>query len=727
VRARFLFLGILALGAAATVSAASTAPAPPKDEDCQACHGDSSARRDNGRSIFVSPKSLSGSVHGEAGLACVDCHADLAKSADFPHPPRLKPVDCAACHDQAPESHAFHPDLASAGGPSTSCADCHGTHAIRKVQDPRFDFAAAREVASCGNCHSEVAERFLASEHGRPRTAGAKTLTCLSCHREPLTAGSIAELSARKLAQERLCVSCHVKDKVVRDQMSSSAGFIASYEKSVHGAALLRGDSRAPTCVDCHGAHDARHGFDSVSPVHKMRVQQVCGRCHEAESREYDASVHGISLHKGNADSPACTDCHGEHAILSPKDPRSPVSAANVSAQTCTPCHASVALTEKWSLPRDRAQTFEDSFHGLAARGGSVEVANCASCHGTHDILPSSNPASRVAAANLAKTCGTAGCHPGANERFGAAKVHVSATADGEPLLYWIATLYVVVIVLAIGGMLAHNLFDFVKKSKRQLAIRRGLLPEPPAGHALYLRMTLGERLQHGALIVSFTLLVVTGFMLRYPEAWWVQFLRRLNPHSFELRSLVHRVSGVVMIAASLFHVGYLTFTARGRRLLRDLWWSRRDFRDAIGTVRYNLGLSSAKPRFDRFSYVEKSEYWALVWGTAVMGITGVIMWFDNTFIGLFTKLGYDVSRTIHFYEAWLATLAIIVWHIYFVIFNPDVYPMNSAWLTGTLSEREMEEEHPLELERLREASAAEERPSEEGPSGPSPAPERTS
>jgi cytochrome b subunit of formate dehydrogenase len=116
----------------------------------------------------------------------------------------------------------------------------------------------------------------------------------------------------------------------------------------------------------------------------------------------------------------------------------------------------------------------------------------------------------------------------------------------------------------------------------------------------------------------------------------------------------------------------------------------------------FNCGLSSKKPQFGRFSYIEKSEYWALVWGTAVMALTGFILWFENTFIGLITKLGWDVARLVHFYEAWLATLAIIVWHIYYVIFNPDVYPMNLAWLTGTLSEEEMREEHPLELRALR-------------------------
>ena len=125
------------------------------------------------------------------------------------------------------------------------------------------------------------------------------------------------------------------------------------------------------------------------------------------------------------------------------------------------------------------------------------------------------------------------------------------------------------------------------------------------------------------------------------------------------------------------------------------------DARDAVAMVKYNLGLSAERPLFDRFCYIEKAEYWALIWGTFVMGATGLIMWFDNTFIGLFTKLGYDVARTIHYYEAWLATLAIIVWHFYFVIFNPDVYPLNVAFWKGTLTEEEMEEDHPLELQRI--------------------------
>ena len=133
-----------------------------------------------------------------------------------------------------------------------------------------------------------------------------------------------------------------------------------------------------------------------------------------------------------------------------------------------------------------------------------------------------------------------------------------------------------------------------------------------------------------------------------------------------------------------------------------DLIPKIQDVHDAVAVAKYNLGISRVKPLFGRFSYIEKSEYWALIWGTIVMALTGFIMWFDNTLIGIFTKLGYDVARVIHYYEAWLATLSIIIWHIYFVIFNPDVYPMNLAWLKGTITEEEMMDEHPLELQEIK-------------------------
>jgi cytochrome b subunit of formate dehydrogenase len=449
-----------------------------------------------------------------------------------------------------------------------------------------------------------------------------------------------------------------------------------------------------------------RKSADPASFTNKLRIPSVCAKCHASITQEYRESIHGTAVARGSKDAPVCTDCHGEHNILHSKDPKSPVAAANVSSMICVPCHNSVKLSDKYGFAPNRGKSFETSYHGLALRGGSAEVANCASCHGVHNIKPSSDPASMVSKANLSKTCGK--CHPGAGERFTVGKIHVSSRGTETPILNFITTMYLILIGVVIGGMFVHNAADFLKKSRRKLMARRGLIPHHgPPSHRLYLRMTLSERIQHAALLTSFFTLVFTGFMLRFPDSWWVVAIRDISSGVFDLRGLLHRIAAVVLITASAYHLYYVAFTRRGRRLIFDLLPRFSDVTDAIAVFKYNFGFSKVKPALGRFSYIEKSEYWALVWGNVVMGATGFIMWFDNYFMNLFTKLGWDIARTIHYYEAWLAFLAIVVWHLYFVIFNPDSYPMNVAWFKGTLTEEEMMDEHPLELERIRQEELA--------------------
>jgi cytochrome b subunit of formate dehydrogenase len=225
-----------------------------------------------------------------------------------------------------------------------------------------------------------------------------------------------------------------------------------------------------------------------------------------------------------------------------------------------------------------------------------------------------------------------------------------------------------------------------------------------------YTRMTVEDRIQHIALASSFLVLVLTGFMLKYPDAWWVTSLRQLGAETvFELRGIIHRVAAVIMVLASVYHIYYAIFTKRGRQFIKDIWFNLQDLKDMVTVLRYNFGLSNKRAKFDRFNYIEKSEYWALIWGTIVMTITGVALWFENQSMAWFSKLFLDVAETIHYYEAWLAFLAIVVWHFYYVIFNPDVYPMNFTWLTGKVTEEEMEHEHPVELKRIKENKQAKE------------------
>lgn len=711
----------VALGAAEAAPAAKPPPVVPNSE-CLDCHEAEFKSRKKGQPkewVGVRPEEYAKSVHGQ--LACIECHTSITEAT---HEPKLPKVDCRSCHDQVARTHAFHPRLALENPPEgkdTSCVACHGTHESVAVKDASFAFARTAQVKSCGECHPAATKDYLASAHALRDGRGRRTEPdCLVCHREPI-AGKHAQPTPveLKLAQNKLCESCHVEKPEVAGQPAMGAKFVASFEQSVHGAALREGKEKAASCVDCHGAHQMNRAAVAGANVNRTHISETCAKCHQDQASGYEASAHAKALAKGNLDSASCTSCHGEHDIKGHKDPMSPVHKSNLAQQVCADCHSSVRLTKKYGLSSEIFRTFSDSYHGLAVRGGAVEVVNCASCHGAHAIKSQQDPTSTIHRDNLARTCGE--CHPGANTRFALGRVHADETnKEQAPILYWIATIYVILIVVVIGGMTVHNGLDFYRKTRRKLAMQKGVIEEPHVAHRLYLRMTVNERIQHAVLGLSFTGLVVTGFMLRYPEAWWVVGIRNLSSQAFEWRSLGHRVSGIVILAVSLWHIGYVAFTAHGRQLFYDLLPRWRDLTDPWKVLKFNLGFAKEKPQFPRFCYIEKAEYWAMVWGMIVMTLTGFILWFDNTSMGLLGKLGFDISRSIHFYEAVLATLAIIVWHFYFVIFNPDVYPMNLAWLTGRMSEREMAEEHPLQLEEMKAAKPkTDTAPSGEKPSAP--------
>jgi cytochrome b subunit of formate dehydrogenase len=696
---------ILIMGVFLFVSGATFAQS---NEDCLMCHDDDSFTMEkDGKEIpiSVSESKFKSSAHSK--LQCISCHVGFDAEA-IPHSENLTAKNCISCHQKNIVKHLFHPKLLKAKGnekeKDLNCLSCHDYHYAKTPTAKGEKWSAENLHNSCGQCHSESKEKFIASEHFRAFQEGVKgSPNCLHCHKNPVAKVHDGEdLVTVKIAQENLCLSCHLDSPEVRARTNVTAGFITMYEKSVHGSALNAGNGEAATCIDCHNSHNVIKSTNNKSATFKQNIPSTCGKCHEDISSEYIGSIHGTAVMRGVKESPDCTDCHGEHNILKHDDPKSPVSFQNLSREVCSPCHSSVRLSDKYGLSNNRFETFSDSYHGLAVEGGSVSVANCASCHGAHNIKPSSDSTSTVSKANIVKTCG--GCHPGANERFTVGKIHITRQEESEPIIYFIATMYISLIFIVIGLMFVHNIFDFFRKAKIKKMKQRGLIREERHGHRLYLRMTVNERIQHATMAVSFIMLVITGFMLSYPNAWWVRHIRDFSSDAFEFRGLIHRISAVVMVAISLYHIYYVSFTKRGRQLIKDLLPRYQDIRDAIDVAKFNLGFSKVKPKLDRFSYVEKAEYWALIWGTIVMTATGIIMWFNNYFMGIITKLGWDIARTVHYYEAWLAFLAIVVWHFYFVIFNPDVYPMSLAWWKGTLTEEEMAEEHPLELERIKKA-----------------------
>ena len=341
-------------------------------------------------------------------------------------------------------------------------------------------------------------------------------------------------------------------------------------------------------------------------------------------------------------------------------------------------------LSQEFGIQARRATTYLASYHGLASRLGSQVVANCASCHGTHSIFPSSDPRSTIHPSNLARTCGQ--CHPGVTEKFTSAKVHVDAplSADvGSKAVRWIRKLYLSLIAAVIGGMLLHNFIIW----RAKIVARRKL------EHRFVTRMPLRFRWQHAALLSSFFVLVLTGFALKFPDSW---FASMLSPGE-RMRHLLHRMAAVVLIGVSVFHFFDAIVTREGRRLLRDLFPTSDDVGGAWENLSYYLGFSNRKPEFARFNYAEKAEYWALVWGMFVMAGTGIMLWAKVSFGNHLPRWWLDVATAIHYYEAVLATLAIVVWHFYQVFLDPDVYPMNWAWWDGKMALHHYQEEHGLD------------------------------
>jgi len=224
-----------------------------------------------------------------------------------------------------------------------------------------------------------------------------------------------------------------------------------------------------------------------------------------------------------------------------------------------------------------------------------------------------------------------------------------------------------------------------------------------------YLRMTLNERFQHVNLFINFTLLVITGFALKYPEAFWVSPITDA-PLGMTFRGFLHRLCGVATLTLSGYHLLYCAFTERGRGIIKDMIPGLKDAKDLWETLKNNFFINrpSKEIKMGRFNFREKFEYLGMIWGTIVMTVTGFILWFKTEWLMYFPMWTYDIARAIHFYEAILATLTIIVWHLYSVVWNPEVYPMSWAWITGDLTEHEMKLEHGLELEKIKDRERGE-------------------
>jgi len=218
-------------------------------------------------------------------------------------------------------------------------------------------------------------------------------------------------------------------------------------------------------CPDCHGNHTILPGDKPRSATHRQNIPTLCGKCHSGILDKYEESVHGKGMRAGIAESPVCTDCHGEHTILKITDPESKVFVKNI-PRTCSNCHDKEAISSRYALPKKRFSSYMDSFHGIALEYGMTKTANCASCHGFHGILPSSDPASPVNKANLPGTCGK--CHPNAGANFAKGDIHVEVTPQKAMGVFAVRVFYTIFISSLVILFVLHVGMDLLGRHRRR-------------------------------------------------------------------------------------------------------------------------------------------------------------------------------------------------------------------------------------------------------------------
>ncbi|MDP3062558.1 MAG: cytochrome b/b6 domain-containing protein [Chloroflexota bacterium] len=213
-------------------------------------------------------------------------------------------------------------------------------------------------------------------------------------------------------------------------------------------------------------------------------------------------------------------------------------------------------------------------------------------------------------------------------------------------------------------------------------------------------RFNVAQRIEHLVIIFTFTILVVTGLPQRFADNTWSQWFVVHVGGIHQLRA-IHRVTAWVFVGGALFHILALCYYLFIRRGSPSMILTLKDFRDALAMLRYDLGLSEEHPKFGRFDFGQKFEYWGMFFGSAVMILSGLILMYPILFTRLLPGEFVPAAKAMHGYEGFLATLIIIIWHMYNAHIGPGKFPFDKTIFTGKIPWERMKKEHPLEAERM--------------------------
>ena len=645
---------------------------PHKVPSCPECHQPHKIRRRAASDV------------GAASRDCMRCHGDPELSVEH------EGETISLFVDQEAYTLSEHS--------GTACAQCHTDVT---PNHPERACATIESPVDCSICHAERVREHELSAHGRFAKAGdLEAPTCLTCH-EKHTTQSHRLPTSRTFSRNvpELCGTCHREGGAAADRIDSDIpDIVESYIESAHGKGLLEsGLVVSASCIDCHTSHNPLPKNDPESSVHPDHLADTCGVCHKGIEETFQQSIHWPDNVVTTEPLPTCEDCHTSHTIT-----RTDAQGFRMQMMAqCGRCHESFA------------ETFFDTYHGKVTQLGSEGAAKCYDCHGTHNILATSDPDSTLSHFNVVETC--AQCHPKAHRQFAGYLSHATHhDPDRYPYLYYSFWFMTFLLVGTLSFFIVHTFFWLFRlwRTRHQW---RSLKEAGENGERFYRRFSRKQRVMHLVMLLSFFTLALSGMALKFSYMTWAQVLSRILG-GFDTMGTLHRTGAVTLMALFAYHIRDVI---RGKKESGKSWlgyifgrsslmFNLNDFKEFVASWKWFLGMGP-RPPYGRFTYWEKFDYFAVFWGVFVIGSTGLLLWFPEFFTRVLPGWSVNVATIIHSDEALLAVGFIFTIHFFNTHFRPDKFPMDPVIFTGRVPLDELKHDKPEEYREFVENATEEE------------------
>ena len=589
---------------------------------------------------------------------------------------------------------------------NTTCLSCHdgkkgklevagtegGKRALGSVAADAFAKGVHAKM-TCVACHSDISDNAEKAKHQKNTAQPLKKVDCAGCHQDLWAKAKQDGTAAQK---PRLEV-------VVKN--------IEQYKTSFH--ARPNPDDETKPNASCDNCHDT-HSFNvpaAGTPERKtwrLAISNVCGTCHEDQLETYKDSIHGQKvLEEKNPDAAVCSDCHTAHGVVSTSsDPFK-----RVISDQCGNCH------------EDKYKTYKATYHGQVGTLGYTNVAKCYNCHGSHDIVKVEDPKSKVNEANRLKTCQS--CH-GKNGVGPAAAGFVSYQPHGHagdfkhyPHIWVADQIMTQLLVGTFGFFWLHTLLWFYREYKERK--QRSTQPHIKVDETMIKhkgkhvrRFSAIWRVAHLTFALSLMTLTLTGMPLFYPATPWAPVIMNALG-GVHTAGIIHRVAAVIFAGVFFWHLIYMvTGIARNWKTFQifgpnSMVPNLQDGKDMLAMFKWFFG-QGPRPKFDRWTYWEKFDYWAPFWGVTIIGVSGLVMWLPGVFASFLPGWIFNVAAIFHAEEAFLAVVFLFTVHFFNNHFRPDKFPLDVVMFTGTFSLEDFKHEHANEYKRLVETGELESR-----------------